>query len=294
MMTTEKLPFIRSANMRAVLWMTITTLLFVVVTGIIRFMGSNLPAIEAAFIRYFVGLVILAPVFFKLFRYKISADLWRTFAFRGFIHGFAVCLWFYAMARITIAEVTAIGYLTPIFVTIGAAYFLGETLKIRRIAGVLAGLAGAFIILRPGFQEVSSGQLAQLLAAPIFAGSYLYAKQLTGRASPELIIAMLTLFCTFTLLPGALLQWQTPSLQEFILLSCTAVVATLGHYTMTRALKAAPISVTQPVVFMQLVWAAALGVLMFGEPLDPYVLTGGGIIVAAATYISFREAKANQ
>lgn len=291
-MNPENPPFIRSANLRAVIWMIITTLLFVVVTGIIRYLGSNLPALEAAFIRYAFGVVILLPIIFKLFKQKISMDLWRAFAIRGFIHGFGVCLWFYAMARITIAEVTAIGYLTPIFVTIGAAYFLGETLKIRRIAGVVAGLVGALIILRPGFQEISIGQLAQLVAAPIFAVSYLYTKQLTGRASPEVIIAMLTLFCTLTLMPGALMQWQTPSLHDVLLLALTAVVATAGHYSMTRALKAAPISVTQPVIFMQLVWAAALGVLMFNEPLDAYVLTGGGIIVAAATYISYREAKA--
>lgn len=291
-MIPENPPFIRSANLRAVIWMVITTLLFVVVTGIIRYMGSNLPALEAAFIRYAFGALLLFPVIIKLFSQKIPMDLWRTFAIRGFVHGFGVCLWFYAMARITIAEVTAIGYLTPIFVTIGAAYFLGESLKIRRIAGVVAGLVGALIILRPGFQEISIGQLAQLVAAPIFAVSYLYTKQLTGRASPEVIIAMLTLFCTLTLMPGALMQWQTPSLHEVLLLALTAVVATAGHYSMTRALKAAPISVTQPVIFMQLVWAAALGVLMFGEPLDAYVLTGGGIIVAAATYISYREAKA--
>ncbi|PCI06108.1 MAG: EamA family transporter [Hyphomicrobiales bacterium] len=272
--------------------MVITTMLFVVVTGIIRYLGSNLPAIEGAFIRYALGLLLLSPIIFKLFKQKIPADLWRTFAIRGFIHGIGVSLWFYAMARITIAEVTAIGYLTPIFVTIGAAYFLGETLKLRRIAGVIVGLVGALIILRPGFQEVSIGQLAQLIAAPIFAISYLYTKQLTGRASPEVIIAMLTLFCTLALMPGALMQWQTPSMHEFLLLGCTAVVATAGHYSMTRALKAAPISVTQPVLFLQLVWAAALGVVMFGEPLDSYVLAGGGIIVAAATYISYREAKA--
>ncbi|MFK5979682.1 MAG: DMT family transporter [Rhizobiaceae bacterium] len=290
-MIPENIPFIRSANLRAILWMVITTLLFVVVTGIIRYMGSNLPAIEAAFIRYFIGLVILSPVIIRLLRYKIPRDLLRDFAIRGFVHSFGVGLWFYAMARITIAEVTAIGYLTPIFVTIGAAYFLGETLKIRRISGVVVGLVGALIILRPGFQEVSTGQLAQLFAAPIFAVSYLYAKHLTGRASAEAIIAMLTLFCTLTLMPGALIQWQAPTLQEFLLLALTAVVATAGHYSMTRALKAAPISVTQPVLFMQLVWAAALGVLIFGEPLDPYVLTGGGIIVAAASYIAYREAK---
>lgn len=290
-MIVEKPHRIRSGNLRAVLWMVVSTLLFIVVTGLIRYLGSNLPAIEASFIRYAVGLVILSPVVINVFRKKIPGNLWRSFALRGFIHSFGVTLWFYAMARIPIAEVTAIGYLTPIFVTMGAAYFLGETLKIRRITGVLVGLLGALIILRPGFQEISLGQLAQLTAAPIFAMSYLYAKQLTGRASPEVIISMLTLFCTIFLMPGALLQWQTPSVQEFILLASTAVVASMGHYTMTRALNAAPISVTQPVIFLQLVWAAALGVLVFGEPLDPYVLFGGSIVVTAASYISYREAK---
>jgi len=286
-----QIPVIRSANLRAILWMVVTTMLFVVVTGIIRYMGSNLPAVQASFIRYAIGLVMLAPVVMRAFREEIPGDLWRSFAIRGFVHGVGVILWFYAMARIPIADVTAIGYLTPIFVTIGAAYFLGETFKLRRIAGVVVGLLGALVILRPGFQEISSGQLAQLFAAPIFAVSYLFAKQLTGRTSPETIIAMLTLFCTITLLPGALWVWETPTMMELALLGCTAIVATTGHYTMTRALKAAPISVTQPVLFMQLVWAAALGVLMFGEPLDPFVLLGGGVIVAAATYISYREAK---
>lgn len=290
-MSSSKTLLIQSANLRAILWMVVTGFLFVAVTGIIRYLGSNLPAAESAFIRYAIGLVILSPVIFRSFQAKMPKDLWIGFAVRGFVHGFAVILWFYAMARISIAEVTAIGYLTPIFVTIGAAYFLGETLKIRRIMGVLVGLVGALIILRPGFEAVSTGALAQLLAAPIFAFSYLYAKKLTGRASPETIIAMLTLFCTITLLPGALMQWETPSLHEFGLLGLTAVVATTGHYTMTRGLRAAPISVTQPVLFLQLVWAAILGVVMFGEPLDPYVMLGGGIIVAAASYISYRESK---
>ena len=59
------------------------------------------------------------------------------------------------MARIPIAEVTAIGYVTPIFITVGAAIFLGERLRLHRIMGVLAGLLGALIVLRPGFQEIS-------------------------------------------------------------------------------------------------------------------------------------------
>jgi drug/metabolite transporter (DMT)-like permease len=273
-------------------WMLLTTVLFVCVTGIVRHLGSDIPAVEAAFIRYAIGLALVLPALRPLLRQWPRAALMRRFALRGLVHGVAVILWFYAMARVPIAEVTALGYTAPIFVTLGAAYFFGETLHIRRIMAVVTGFLGAMIILRPGFQEISSGQLAQLTAAPLFATSFLLAKGLTREFSAGLIVAMLSLFCTLTLLPGAILQWRDPTLEEVLWLGLTAVFATAGHYTLTRAFAAAPLTVTQPVGFLQLVWAAALGMLVFGEALDPFVILGGGIVVAAVSYISHREAAA--
>lgn len=270
-------------------WMALTGLCFASVTGIVRYLGSDLPAVEAAFLRYVIGLGLLAPVFFRIVKVSLPPREVAGFAVRGFVHGLGVILWFFAMARIPMAEVTAIGYVTPIFVTVGAAFFLGEQLHARRLAGVFAGLLGALVILRPGFQDVSIGQLAQLLAAPMFATSFLMAKSMTRRSDPGIIVAMLSLFCTLTLLPGAIMVWRTPTMEEVLWLALTAVFATIGHFTMTQALKAAPIAVTQPVTFLQLVWASLLGIMLFGEPVDPYVVLGSGMIVAAATYISHRE-----
>lgn len=270
-------------------WMLLTSILFVCVTGIVRHLGSGLPAVEAAFLRYLFGLIMIAPAFLQLRNQRPGAANLKLYAFRGIVHGFAVMLWFFAMARIPIGEVTAIGYCTPIFVTIGAALFLGEKLQIRRVMAVIIGFAGALIILRPGFQELKLGQLAQLAATPLFATSFIIAKKMTDKTDPALIVAMLSLFCTITLLPGALLQWRTPSTDEIFWLVLTALFATLGHYTLTRAFKAAPITVTQPFSFLQLVWAVLMGIFLFGEPLDVYVLVGGAVIVAAATYISHRE-----
>ena len=273
-------------------WMLVTTVLFVCVTGIVRHLGSDIPAVEAAFIRYAIGLALVLPAFRPLLREWPDTGLMKVFVARGLVHGVAVLLWFYAMARIPIAEVTALGYTAPIFVTLGAAFFFGERLHARRIMAVVTGFAGAMIILRPGFNEISSGQLAQLTAAPLFACSFLLAKGLTRRINPSLIVAMLSLFCTLTLLPGAILQWRDPTLEEVAWLGLTAAFATAGHYTLTRAFAAAPLTVTQPVGFLQLVWAALLGMLVFGEALDPFVFLGGSIVVAAVTYISHREAQA--
>ncbi|MEO0547846.1 MAG: DMT family transporter [Pseudomonadota bacterium] len=279
-------------NVRSgIAWMIACTFSFVAVTGIVRYIGSDLPAAEAAFIRYAMGLIIMAPAIYGLIKTPPAKSIIRQNALRGFAHALGVILWFFAMARIPIAEVTAIGYSTPIFVTIGAALFLGERLRLRRIGGVVAGLVGALIILRPGFEEVSIGQVAQLCAGPLFAFSYLMTKNLTDKTDPQTIVALLTVFCTLFLFPFALWDWQTPTLHDVFWLFITACCATFGHFAMTKALAAAPISVTQPITFLQLVWATLLGLLVFGESVDPFVILGGGIIVGAATFISHRETK---
>jgi len=140
-------------------WMVMTGLLFVSVTGVVRHLGSQLPAVEAAFLRYSIGLILISPVFLRLRHHRPGKKNMILYVCRGLVHGFAVMLWFYAMARIPIAEVTAIGYVSPIFVTLGAAFFLKEKLKFRRIMGILFGFIGALIILRPGFETINLGQL---------------------------------------------------------------------------------------------------------------------------------------
>ncbi len=279
-------------TLRGIAWMVLTGLMFVCVTGIVRYLGTDLPAVQSAFLRYLIGLVLIMPALIGVLRNWPPGDVVGLYVVRGLVHGVAVFLWFFAMARIPIAEVTAIGYTSPIFVTIGAAFFLGERLYVRRIAAVAVGFLGTLIIIRPGFQEIGIGQLAQLAAAPFFATSFILAKKLTSRQNPAAIVAMLSLFCTLTLLPGAIAQWRTPTWEELFWLTMTAVFATAGHYTLTQAFKAAPITVTQPVSFLQLVWAALLGMVVFDEALDPFVFLGGGVIVAAASYISHREAVA--
>ncbi|UWR12520.1 DMT family transporter [Sulfitobacter mediterraneus] len=273
-----------------ILWMLVTGLLFIAVTALVKYMGPRLPAAESAFLRYAIGLVFLLPAVGALRQTNLSRRQWSLFGLRGFCHALGVILWFYAMTRIPIAEVTAMNYLAPIYVTLGAAVFLGEKLAARRIAAVCLGLMGAAIILRPGFREVSLGHLAMLFAAVVFAGSYLLAKVLADEVRPAVVVAMLSIFVTLALAPFALPVWVTPTLREVLLLTAVAVFATAGHYTMTLAFAAAPVTVTQPITFLQLLWATSLGVLAFNEPVDIWVIVGGFVILGSVTFITWREA----
>jgi drug/metabolite transporter (DMT)-like permease len=104
-------------------------------------------------------------------------------------------------------------------------------------------------------------------------------------------VGILSVVVTLGLLPFAIWVWVPVSFAQVAWLAVVALAATSGHYCMTRAFAAAPISVTQPVVFLQLVWATMLGRFVFGERVDPYVLLGGAVIIGAVSYITWREAQ---
>jgi drug/metabolite transporter (DMT)-like permease len=288
-MTTGTNDMADSRPVAGALWMLLTGLCFVAVTALVKYLGDRVPAAESAFLRYLLGLVFLLPMLRPLLRARPTRRQTVLFAGRGLMHAIGVILWFYAMTRIPIAEVTAMNYLAPVIVTVGAALFLGERLAIRRIAAVGAALLGAMIILRPGFRELDPGHFAMLGTAAIFGTSYLMAKVLSDETGPALTVAMLSIWVTVGLAPFAAAVWITPTLWELGVLLTVALFATAGHYTMSLAFRAAPITVTQPVTFLQLVWAVLLGMAMFGEPLDPWVVLGGTVILSAVSFITWRE-----
>jgi drug/metabolite transporter (DMT)-like permease len=279
-----------SRPLAGVLWMLLTGVCFVAVTAIVKHVGDRIPPAESAFLRYLLGLILMVPILRRAFTYRIDRGAMRLFALRGAAHGIGVMLWFYAMTQISIAEVTAMNYLSPVYVTIGAALFLGERLALRRIAAIVLALVGALVILRPGLRELSPGHLAMLGTAIVFAASYLIAKIMADRLPPEVVVGWLSLTVTIVLAPFAALDWVWPTWTELGWLTLVAFFATAGHYTMTLALRAAPITVTQPVTYLQLVWATLLGLLVFGEAIDGWVLLGGTMILAAVSFITWREA----
>src|SRR5690606_25696847 len=193
-----------------ILWMLATGLSFVVVTGAVRHVGTDLPAAQSAFIRFLFGLVFLMPSLVPVLRRGLPAGAWPLVLGRGGLHVVAVTLWFFAMARIPVAEVTAIGYLNPIVVTVGAALLFGETLAARRIAAIAIALLGALVVLRPGLREVTPGHLAQLGAAVSFGLSYLIAKRLSADLPAGALVALLSLTVTVGLAPLALSAWVPP------------------------------------------------------------------------------------
>ena len=272
-----------------IFWQVMTGLNFVAVTAIVKYVGNDVPAAQAAFLRYLLGLVFVIPMIRPILQARLTRRQMTLFGVRGVLHSGAVILWFFAMTQITIAEVTAMNYLAPIYVTLGAALLLGEKIAARRVLAIVVALIGALIILRPGFRELSPGHIAMLGTALLFAGGYLIMKVMSSEVNAAVVVGMLSLFVTLGLAPFAWVVWVPVTMEQVLWLFLVAVFATAGHYTMTLAFAAAPLAVTQPVTFLQLIWSVLLGAAFFNEAIDGWVVIGGGLIMAAVSFIAWRE-----
>ena len=280
----------KNSSIIGIFWMIVTSFFFVGVFITVKYIGNDVPASQSAFLRYLFGTLILFPIIIKSFK-NTNKSLTKIFLIRGFFHSIGVTLWFYSMTVITIAEVTEIGLLTPIFICLGASFLFKEKIRGFRLFAVFISFLGALIILRPGFKLFESGHGCMLFAAFVFSFSYLIVKHVSEHKNSMEIVGFLSLFTTLFLVPMAIYDWQSISNENLFILILTAILATIGHITMTLAIKSAPMVVIQPFTFLQLVWSVIFGYILFNEDVDIFVIIGGIVILLSTSYLTFHENK---
>jgi len=164
-----------------------------------------------------------------------------------------------------------------------------------RWIAVLAGFAGVLVIVGPGMTG-SGGwyNLIMLASAPVFAASFLVTKVLTRRDSASVIVFWQTVLITLMSLPLALPFWVAPTGTQWLLALVGGIAGTVAHYCLTRSFASADISATQSVKFVDLLWAALIGWIAFGDVLRPTTLIGGAVIVAAIVALARYESGAHR
>lgn len=283
-----------SRPLAGILWMSVTTISFVAMNVLVKYIGTGLPVAQVAFLRFAMGVLFLLPMIKAVRSVAYTHEIIGLMIGRGTIHAIAMVLWFYAMTRIPMAEVTAMNFMNPIYVTIGAVFLFGEKIALPRILALGVAVIGGLIVLRPGFRTLDPGHVAMIFAAMGIAGSYLFANALSKRVPASVVVFSMSTIVPLILAPFAIRVWETPTLIELCLLFLMSFFATFAHYCMTRAFACAPQSAIQPVSFLQLLWATVLGAALFGERFDMFVTLGGALIMGAVTFITLREARAKR
>ena len=280
------------APARGMLWMVGGGLCFSVLNTLARALSQQMDVYEAQFLRYLMGLLVMLPLVWRhgwqAYRpVNMVGQFWR-----GGVHTLGLVLWFTALPHIPLADMTAIGFTGPIFIMLGAAWFLSEPMRGDRWIAALIGFAGVMVVVLPKMTGAGGWyNLVMLASSPVFAASFLITKALTRYEKPGVIVLWQALTVTLLSLPMALPHWQAPTAWQWLGFAVTGVLGTLGHYCLTRAFHSADISATQSLRFLDLVWASVLGWLVFGDVPSPSTWLGALVILLATVWIARRESQ---
>jgi drug/metabolite transporter (DMT)-like permease len=275
---------------RAMLWAAAAGLLFSLLNALMRALALSVDPFQAQFLRYFFGLVVLLPI---VLHHGLAAYRPRHVGgqfLRGAAHTLGLCLWFTALPKIPLADMTAIGFTGPIFIMIGARLAFNEPMRWERWLATLAGLAGVLVVVGPALSG-SGGvyHLVMLASAPVFAASFLITKALTRYETTGTILVWQSISVAALSLPLALFNWQPVGLLQWAAFALTGVLGSAGHYCLTRSFTRADISATQSVKFLDLVWSAFLGFVLFADVPTASTLMGGTLICAGTVWLARRE-----
>ena len=279
-------------GVRGLLWATTAGFLFVVLNSIMRGLSIALDPFETQFLRYLMGIAVMVPFVLRggLAAYR-PKNVLGQFS-RGAVHTIGLVLWFIAVPHITIADTTAIGFIGPIFIMLGAVLVFKEPMRWERWLAAALGFGGVLIVVAPKMTgEAGVYNLVMLASSPVYAASYLMTKALTRYERAEVIVVWQAISVTLFSLPLALLHWQAPSLAQMLLFVVCGFLGSAGHYCLTRSYAAADISASQSVKFLDLVWASAISWLVFTEAPTRSTLIGGLVICGSTLWIARRESR---
>ena len=279
-----------STSTRAMIWAAAAGLSFSILNTLARSMSIAMHPFQAQFLRYLFGLMVMLPIVLHAgWRMYVPTSVRGQF-WRGTVHTIGLALWFTALPHLAMADTTAIGFTGPIFLMLGAALWFQEKMRWERWVAAGVGLAGVLIVVGPKMTGAGGWwALLMLASVPVFSVSFLLTKALSRHDSSSVIVLWQAITVSLLSLPLALPHWQAPTLVQLGWFLVAGILGSTGHYCLTRSLQMADVGATQSIKFLELIWAAALGYLVFGDHLSGATMIGGLVIVTVTVWIARRE-----
>lgn len=276
---------------RGALLVTAAACVFAVMSALIRLGSEELHPFQLAFFRNLFGLLIILPWLQKSGIASLRTERRGLYFLRAVIGTCTMLGFFWTLSVLPLASAVALSFTAPLFVTIGAALFLKEAVGSRRWTATLVGFLGTLIILRPGSDTISAPALVALAAAGAMACSVLIIKVLSRTEPSNAIVAYMVLMMTPLSLLPAVLVWEWPSPQTWLIAVAIGLFGTGAHMLFTRGIQLADASLVMPFDFVRLPLVALIGWLLFGQTVDALTWVGAIVIFGAGVYIAHREGR---
>lgn len=279
----------RAEHLRAVGLFLGAMLLFAILDATSKHLTQHFAVPMLVWARYAVHFVLMVTVLGPSMRFglirtrKPLSQIVRALMLTA-VTGFAMA----AFRVMPLAETTAIIFVAPLLVTVLAVVMLKEQVGPARWIAVITGLCGVLLIARPGGGLVLEGVLYALAGALCYSIYQVLTRQLAASEHPVTMLFYTALVGTAVMTAALPWHWvgAEPGPLEMALIATLGIYGGLGHYLLTRAFHLAPASLLSPFLYVQLVWAAGLGWLVFDHFPDGLALLGMAVICASGLFIA--------
>jgi drug/metabolite transporter (DMT)-like permease len=279
------------ANLVASGLMVAAFVTFAVMAVLIRTVGATLPVIEVIFVRQCLGMLMLAPLFWRARASIRRSSGLKLHIARGVSATFSMLCGLSATLVIPLADVTAIQMAEVLIVTALAAAFLGEKVGWRRWLAACTGFAGVLVMVRPFGQGVSVYAYVALASACFGALNMLFVRAGAKHDSIETVLFWQGVVVLALVTPLTLGMWVWPTPEEAALLVLMSAIFTLGLWLITAALRMGETSALAPLHYLRLIMMGAAGFAIYGEVPTVHTIVGAALVLTAATYTIKRNAE---
>lgn len=279
-----------SAPLKGIALMALGGFVITVQDGIVKALTTDLPAGEIIFIR---ALFMLLPMLWIVYRaggiHALRVRNWNGQIWRGVTFTADHFLFMTGLLFLPLADITALMFAGPLFVTILAIHFLKEHVGWRRWAAVIVGFAGILVIVRPTPDAIRWAAFFALGATFLSAIRDIITRRLRTTETSISILFFTTAFSIVGALASAPFGWRAPSLTEVALLGTAGIMVSVGHYLQIESLRIAEAALVAPFKYLNMIWAVAVGYLVWGDLPDRFTISGSLLVVGSGLYILHRE-----
>ena len=272
--------------------MTIAGIFFVTaMDAVVKSMSGTYPILQLVWVRYALQTLLTFALIWRYLpqvlhtRHPVLQVIRSLFLFGG-----TFCF-FTGFSKIELAAATAILQTGPLFVAVGAHFVLGERLGLQRILGVVLGLIGTLIIIRPGTDVFSIYSLYPLAGSIGLSGYMITTRFLSRDEDVWTSFFYTTLFGAIAASAVVPFLWHPPSFSDLPGFAAIGILGTAGQYMFIRAIFSAEATVIAPFTYVSLLFATLYGMLFFNEFPSLWTALGAAIVVASGLYVWYRESR---
>lgn len=280
-----------SPNLRGTVYMITALLVYAVMVGAFKHLGTAIPLVETLMIRQIIMSAVIVAIAGRSLKQALKTDRPGLQIFRGLITLASMLCGFSALIHIPLAQATSISFSQVLFVTVAAVLILKERVDTARWVATVLGFVGVLIMLNPSADGLNFWALMSLCGALFGAGITISVRILGTSERTETILIYQGLVLIVVLAWPAWALWVWPTAEQWFWLVLLSLFGTAGQWLITKAYQVGEASALAPLDFSRLILAGFTGFVFFAEIPTLTTLIGAAIVIGATLYTMRRNAR---